>query len=68
MKVELYKKDSKGKIRATIFSTDKQYLHMHSGLLNGKLKETILECTPKNIGKSNETTAEQQAELELQEN
>jgi len=66
MKVELYKKDSKGKIRVTIFNTDKQYLHMHSGLLNGKLKETILECTPKNVGRSNETTAEQQAKIELQ--
>ena len=66
MKVELYKKDSKGKIRVTIFSTNGMYLHMQSGLLNGKLKETVLKCTPKNIGKSNETTAEQQAELELQ--
>ena len=63
--IKVYKKDSKGKIRVTEFSVDGSTIITSSGLLGGKLKETIVLCKPKNVGRSNETTGEQQAELEL---
>jgi len=61
-----YKKDSKGRIRVTHFKVEGSDIITMSGLLNGKLKETVIPCKPKNIGRSNETTAEQQALLELE--
>lgn len=62
----LYKKDSKGKIRVFKTLTEGGFLIQRSGLENGKLVEHIKFCKPKNIGKSNETTPEQQALLELE--
>lgn len=65
MRKACYKKDSKNKIRVTFFSLEGSNIVTSSGLLDGKLKETVIPCKPKNLGKINETTGEQQAELEL---
>ncbi len=62
----LYKKDSKGKIRVWKVYTQGSKLVQEAGLLDGKLVVNSKVCTPKNVGKSNATTPEQQALLELQ--
>ena len=59
--MKLYKKDSKGKIRVLeIFIRGSEVVQL-SGLLDGKKTERVSQSKAKNIGKSNETTAEQQA-------
>lgn len=62
--VSLYKKDSKGKIRVWRAYTVGDKLVQESGILDGKLKQDAKTCTPKNVGKANQTTGEEQAELE----
>lgn len=62
----LYKKDTEGNIRILNMWTDNGTLVQESGLIDGKLTQTLSLCHPKNTGKSNETTAEQQAVLELE--
>lgn len=57
----IYKKDSKGKIRMLNISTDNGKLIQESGLLDGKTVVHESMCKPKNVGKVNETTPEQQA-------
>jgi len=68
MNQTVYKKDSKGKIRfITLTATSEGTLEQESGVVGSE--NTVLnirECKPKNIGKSNETSAVEQAELELQ--
>ena len=62
----LYKKDSKGKIRfVEIYSNENKVIQKH-GIIDGKVVYNESECVGKNIGKSNETTPERQAELEAQ--
>lgn len=61
-----YKKDSKGNIRLIEFQSQGPMLIQRSGLLDGALVEHSKECAPKNVGKSNETTAEQQAQKEAE--
>ncbi len=60
----LYKKDSKEKIRIWKVYINNDELIQESGLLNGKLVKNSKICTPKNVGKSNMTTGNQQAALE----
>lgn len=60
----LYKLDSKGKIRMLEISTNKGIIIQKSGLIDGALTIHTNESKPKNIGKSNETTSEEQAILE----
>lgn len=62
----LYKKDSKGKIRVWSIHTKGSDLIQKSGLLDGKLVENTKTCKSKNVGKSNSTTPEKQALLELE--
>ena len=62
----LYKKDSKGKIRIWKIWTEGAELKQSAGLKDGKLVEHIKTCKGKNIGKSNETTPEEQAKSELE--
>jgi len=62
----LYKKDSKGKIRVWIVTSLDDELTEESGLKDGKHVKHVKTCKGKNIGKSNETTPQKQAELELQ--
>jgi len=61
---QLYKKDSKGKIRTIIIKTDGAELLQETGILDGKLVPTKKTCKAKNIGRSNETTPAEQAILE----
>jgi DNA ligase-1 len=58
---KIYKKDSKDKIRVLHVYTDGADLVQESGLLDGKLVTHSSTCTGKNIGRSNETTPEEQA-------
>lgn len=61
----LYKLDSKGKIRVWNIWTEDDVLIQEAGIWGGKLVQHRKTCTPKNVGKSNETTGEVQALLEL---
>lgn len=60
----LYKKDSKGKLRFLDISTDGSTIVQVSGLIDGAHVTNVSQCEGKNIGRSNETTPEEQAELE----
>lgn len=62
----LYKKDSKGKIRTLELSTEGSLFVQVSGIIDGKKVRHEKECKPKNVGKSNATSALEQAESELQ--
>ena len=59
----LYKKDTKGRLRMLDISTDGASIVQVSGLLDGKATHNVSLCEGKNIGKSNETSPEQQAEI-----
>lgn len=61
----LYKKDSKGNIRELNYWVEGADFCQSSGLLNGNLVENRKTCKGKNIGKTNETTPEDQAVLEM---
>jgi len=61
---EIYKKDSSGKIRVLHVYTEGADLIQESGVLDGALVEHRNTCVGKNIGRSNETTPEQQAQAE----
>lgn len=64
--MKIYKIDSNNRLRVLeIYSEGNKVIQKH-GLVDGKLVINESVCTPKNIGKSNETTAEQQAEFEAQ--
>lgn len=60
----VYKKDTKGKIRITTVYVIGDIIHQVSGLQGGNKTKHSRIAKPKNIGKSNETTPEEQAILE----
>jgi len=62
----LFKKDSKGKIRVLNIYTEGADLVQSAGLLDGNLVTNRKTCKPKNLGKSNESTDEEQALSEMQ--
>lgn len=62
----LYKKTKTGAIQLYQISVDNDTYKVVQGQLEGKKQEYITSCSPKNIGKSNESTAQQQAESEAQ--
>lgn len=62
----IYKKDSKNKIRILDISVDGFTLISKSGLIDGALVTNKTICKSKNIGKANETTAEEQAIKEME--
>lgn len=67
----LYHKDSKGKLRVWETWSKNDEVFTKYGLEGGKMVETSFKCTPKNVGRANETTAFEQAEKEsraLQQN
>lgn len=66
MREVIYKKDSKDKIRMLEISAVGKTLYQKSGLIDGKLTEHSSVSTPKNIGKVNETTAEEQALIDAE--
>lgn len=58
----LYKTDSKGKVRIIDIEVEDNKFRTISGLEDGKLVTSDWTvCTPKNIGKTNETTSAEQA-------
>jgi DNA ligase-1 len=61
---ELFKKDSKGRLRFLHIDTDMDTIVQVSGLINGKHVTNVSQCEPKNVGRSNETSAIEQAEIE----
>ncbi len=61
----LYKKDTKDKIRILNIFTEGPELVQESGLVEGKLVQHRKTCKGKNIGKSNETSPENQAISEM---
>lgn len=60
----IYKKDSKGRIRKTTVYVIGDTIHQVSGLQGGNKTKHSRVAKAKNIGKSNETTPEEQAILE----
>ena len=66
---KLYKFDSKGKTRVWFLEISRNKYRTHSGLLQEGAAIAVsgwVEAKPKNLGKVNETSAEQQALLEFQ--
>lgn len=61
----LYKKDSKGKIRVWLIFTEGADVVQQSGLYNGNLVTNRKTCKSKNVGKSNETSPQRQALMEM---
>jgi len=61
---KIYKKDTKDKIRVLHVYTEGADLIQESGIVDGSLVEHRSTCKGKNIGKTNETTPEEQAQLE----
>jgi hypothetical protein len=63
---KLYKENTNGSIQVWWGETSGSKFRTHSGKKDGKIViSKWTECLPKNVGKKNETTGEQQAELEL---
>lgn len=62
----LFKIDSKGKTRVLNVYTEGADLVQTAGILGGNLVENRKTCKPKNVGKSNESTAEEQALSEME--
>ena len=62
----LYKLDSKGKMRQWGAVAIDDTIQEQSGLVGGKLTPHVKVAKPKNIGRSNATTAAEQAELEVE--
>ena len=60
----VYKKDSKGKIRSVTISASDGIVAQSAGLVDGAKTTHTSASKPKNVGRSNETTAEEQAILE----
>ena len=63
---KLFKKDSTGKLRFLDISTDGSTIVQVSGVIGGAHVTNVSQCEGKNIGRSNETTPEEQAELEAE--
>ena len=65
--MKLFKKDTKGKIRFAEFKVEEDTYTVTTGIVGSeKSVPHSKTCVGKNIGKSNETSPEEQAEIELQ--
>ena len=65
--MKIYKKDTKGNIRYLNIIAEGSNIIQQSGILDTENEvEHVKEAKPKNIGKTNTTTAEQQAVLEVE--
>lgn len=60
----LFKSNKNGSIQQWSISTFEDTYTVSFGQVDGAMQTATTTCTPKNIGKSNETSASQQAELE----
>lgn len=65
-KQTLYHKGKQGELRVWSVWTEGSKIKTEYGVLDGEMQISTKEASPKNVGRSNETTAEQQAELEAQ--
>lgn len=63
---KLYKQDSKGSIREWQVSVEGDTVIVAHGLQGGSIVEARTVCKPKNVGRANATTAEEQALAEAQ--
>lgn len=63
---KLYKIDKKDGVRVWSVRVEGNKVISSFGILGGRIQESIKEATPKNVGKLNETSAEQQALLEAE--
>lgn len=64
--MKLFKRDSRGEIRILEIFAEGDQVVQRSGLFDGKRSETRSSCIGKNIGRSNETSPEEQALLEAE--
>lgn len=64
IKETLYGEPKNGKAKQWTVFVDGDKVVVQWGRVGGKLQEKVTVCTPKNIGKKNETSPEQQALLE----
>jgi ATP-dependent DNA ligase len=62
----LYHKGSKGELRQWRTWTEGPHIFTEHGIVGGKLQLSRKTATPKNVGRSNETTADEQALSESQ--
>jgi ATP-dependent DNA ligase len=62
----LYHEGKKGEIRVWILSVNGDTCSTEYGTLNGQMQINKWVCTPKNEGKKNATTSEQQAIIEAE--
>lgn len=62
----LYGKDSAGKLKLWEVFTEGNAVVVRHGKLDGKIQEKVTYCEAKNVGRSNETSPEQQAILEAE--
>ena len=64
IKSTLYKKSKTGSVQQWSVFVDADEVVVEWGKLDGKLQTETYQAFPKNVGRSNETSAEEQAELE----
>jgi DNA ligase-1 len=62
----LYHKGKNGELRQWSVWADGDCVYTEHGLVNGQLQRSCKTCVPKNVGKKNATSAEEQAEAEAQ--
>jgi ATP-dependent DNA ligase len=62
----LYSKTSKGTLNIWTISTEGPHIHTEWGPVGGQLQNNSVQVSGKNIGKTNETLAREQAALEAQ--
>lgn len=60
----LYQSSTSGKTKEWSVTTDGDLVIMSYGLVGGKIKTSVVRAESKNVGKSNETSPEEQAKLE----
>lgn len=60
----LYARASGGKIKVWMIGTEGADIVTHHGYFDGEMTESRKTAKPKNVGRANETTAEEQAKLE----
>ncbi len=65
-KKTLYHQGKQGETRVWSIWTEGTSIKTEYGVLDGELQVAVKKATPKNVGRSNETTGEQQAELEAE--
>lgn len=65
-KKTLYHKGKQGETRVWSVWTENDQIKTEYGVLDGEMQVSVKRATPKNVGRANETTAEQQAELEAE--